>query len=74
MLNVISAYNKVRENYIQYIRTAFGTEFPSLEIERETLFKKEGTISKEPWLEPLQRYLSSDKKIDDLTDLIDKTI
>lgn len=66
MLDVIGAYNKVRESYIQYIRTAFGTEFPGLESERENLLRKAGTLSQEPWLEPLPRYLSSGKKVNDL--------
>ncbi len=67
MLDPIGAFKKIRENFILYIQTAFGTKFPSLELEREKLLKQRGVLSQEPWIEPLPRYLSSDKTIDTLS-------
>lgn len=67
MLDPIGAFKKIRENFILYIQTAFGTRFPSLEMEREKLLKQRGVLNQEPWIEPLPRYLSSDKTIDTLS-------
>lgn len=80
MIDPIVAFDTIRDNFIRYVKTAFGTRFPSLEEERETLLR-EGyrvidengnekiipVLCREPWVEPLPRYESSGKKIDDLT-------
>lgn len=67
MLDPIGVFNQIRENFILYIKTAFGTRFPSLESEREHLLNQRGVFIREPWIEPLPRYKSSDKRINDLT-------
>jgi len=66
MLDPIGAFNKIRDNFILYIKTAFGTKFPSIEQEREELLKQKGVLCQEPWIEPLPRYLSSNKTIETL--------
>ena len=53
---------------IRYVKTAFGTRFQSIEEEREMKLSMNGTLSQEPWLEPLPIYVSSHKKINDLSD------
>jgi len=63
MLDPIGAFDEIRNNFIQYVRTAFGTRFPSLEIERDGLLRQPGVMCQEPWIEPLPRYLSSGKTI-----------
>ncbi len=60
------AFQNVRESVISYIKTAFGTQFPGLERERERLLRVPGTICQEPWIEPLPRYESSGKSVRDL--------
>jgi DEAD/DEAH box helicase domain-containing protein len=67
MNDPIGAFDKVRESYILYVKTAFGTQFPGLELERERLLGRQGQICQEPWIEPLPRYESSGKKLVDLT-------
>ena len=66
MKDPIGSYNAVKDNFILYIKTVFGTRFDSLEIEREELLRQKGIISQEPWIEPLSQYLSSGFRIDDL--------
>jgi len=66
-MDVVSAFNKIRESYIDYVKTAFATQFPGLEAERERLLRQTGVISQEPWIEPRPIYESSGKKISDLT-------
>ena len=63
----MGAFNRVRESVLQYVKTAFGTQFEGLERERERLLRGPGAISQEPWIEPLPRWESSGKTMADLT-------
>ena len=66
-MDVITAFDKVRDSYIDYVKTAFGTQYPGLEAERERLLRQPGTICQEPWIEPIPSYRTSGKKIKNLT-------
>ena len=61
----IGAFERIRDNFILYLKTAFWTQFPRLECEREAMFKKPGTLNQEPWIEPLPRYKTG-KTLEDL--------
>ena len=65
-MDVIAAFEKVKESYINYVKTAFGTQYPGLEAERERMLRRPGAICQEPWIEPLPRYRSSGNTIWDL--------
>lgn len=62
MNDPIGAYNKVRENFICYVKTAFATRFATLEAERECLLRSTGgegggtTFTAEPFIEPRPNY------------------
>lgn len=61
MNDPIGAYNKVRENFIRYVKTAFATRFLTLEAERERLLRSTGnegctTFTTEPFIEPRPSY------------------
>ncbi len=66
MLDPVGAFETIRNKFILYIQTAFGTRFPSLEAERERLLKQLGVLNQEPWIEPLPRYEGSGKTIESL--------
>ncbi len=66
MHDPIGAFEKIREKFILYVKTAFGTRFPSIEHERENLLIKSGVLNQEPWIEPLPVYESSGKTIEGL--------
>ena len=66
MHDPLGAFEQIRRKFILYVQTAFGTRFPSLEVERENLLKRQGVLNQEPWIEPLPVYKSSKKKIADL--------
>ena len=66
-MDVIGAFERVRDSYIDYVKTAFGTQYPGLEAERERLLRQSGAICQEPWIEPIPRYRSSGKKVWDLS-------
>ncbi|TKH04819.1 DEAD/DEAH box helicase [Peribacillus simplex] len=69
MNSPIEAFEEIKQNFTKYIKTAFGTRFPSLEKEREELLLNPGVLAQDPWIEPLPRYKSSNKKIRNLTNL-----
>ena len=67
MRNPVQSFDTIKNNFIRYIETAFGTRFDKLEEERRELLDTDKVLYREPWMEPLPDYLSSGKKIDDLT-------
>jgi DEAD/DEAH box helicase domain-containing protein len=66
MHDPINAFNTIRDNFLLYIKTAFGTQFPEIEQERERLLRQPGAFHQEPWIEPMPRYQKSGKTINDL--------
>ncbi len=66
MKDPVGAFDKIRESFILYVKTAFGTQFPGFELERERLLRQPGLICQEPWVEPLPRYETSGKKVAEL--------
>jgi DEAD/DEAH box helicase domain-containing protein len=61
----IGAFEKIRDNFILYLKTAFGTQFPGLEREREAMLRSPGILNQQPWIEPLPRY-QTDRPLADL--------
>ena len=66
MKDPVGAFDSIRDNFILYIKTAFGTRFPSIEVEREELLREPRVMCQEPWIEPLPTYQSSGKTVNDL--------
>jgi Lhr-like helicase len=66
MKDPIGAFEKLRDNLILYVKTAFGTQFPEIEKERERRLREPGVFYQEPWIEPLPRYQKSGKTINNL--------
>ena len=66
MRDPLGAFESIKENFLLYVKTAFGTRFKTINEEREALLKDGETFSKIPWIEPLPRYTSSNKNVDAL--------
>ena len=66
MHDPINAFNTIRDNFLLYIKTAFATQFPEIEQEREKRLVEPGVFYQEPWIEPLARYQRSGKTIHEL--------
>ncbi|MCW5319320.1 DEAD/DEAH box helicase [Nostoc sp. KVJ3] len=66
MIDPIGAFDKIRDNLILYIKTAFSTQFPEIEKERERHLLNPGVFYQEPWIEPLPSYQLSGKTINNL--------
>jgi DEAD/DEAH box helicase domain-containing protein len=73
----IGAFEKIRDSVLLYLKTAFATQYPSVEMERERLLRTPRTFYQEPWIEPLARYLAlrpiSDLRAEDTPGLDDAT-
>src|SRR5205823_8985044 len=67
MRDPVGAFERIRDNFILYLKTAFGTQFPSLEREREELLTHTKMFNREPMIEPLPQCEGSGKTIHDLT-------
>lgn len=68
MNDPISAFDTIRDNFIRYVKTAFGTQSVSIEKEREALLHTDRVLYREPWVETLPDYKPSGKTIDTLID------
>ena len=60
LINPIYAYKEIRDNFLLYIKTAFGTRYEKIESEREELLRTDKVASREPWIEPLPAYENVD--------------
>jgi Lhr-like helicase len=67
MKDPIGSFETIKENFIRYVKTAFGTKFEGVEKERNDLLNYDRVLYRKPWIEPLPDYVSSGKKINDLT-------
>src|SRR4051812_40638924 len=66
MADPIASFESIRDNFLLYLRTAFGTQFPSIENEREGLLRSSAALYQEPWLELRPRYRSSGLTVNEL--------
>ena len=67
MCNPVKTFEEIKSNFKLYIQTRFATQFPSFEKEREDLLDQEGLFYQKPYVELIQKYKSSGKKISELT-------
>jgi len=67
MKDPIGSFETIKENFIRYVKTAFRTKFEGVEKERYDLLNYDKVLYRKPWIEPLPDYVSSGKKINDLT-------
>lgn len=67
MKDPIGSFETIKENFIRYVKTAFRTKFDGVEKERYDLLNYDKVLYRKPWIEPLPDYISSGKKINDLT-------
>ncbi len=67
MKDPIGSFETIKNNFIRYVETAFRTKFEGIEKERNVLLNYDKVLYRKPWIEPLPDYVSSNKRIDDLT-------
>lgn len=67
MKDPIGAFEVIKENFIRYVETAFATRYTGVEKERYALLNYDKVLYRKPWIEPLADYVSSNKRIDELS-------
>jgi Lhr-like helicase len=72
-MDPITLFETIKDNFILYVKTAFRTKFPEIEVERKNLLNEDGVFHRPPWIEPIPEYESSGKEIDDLNPRIAKS-
>lgn len=56
MRSPISSFEKIKDDFIRYYDTAFHIEDEEIEKERDDLLRKDGCITREPYIEPMPEY------------------
>ena len=69
MNNPIQVFENIRDNFILYLETAFGTRYSDFETERNELMKRDKVFARAPWVEPLPTYKPSDYTIEGITNI-----
>jgi DEAD/DEAH box helicase domain-containing protein len=67
MKDPIGSFELIKENFIRYVETAFGTKFDGIEMERYALLNKDRVFYRKPWIEPLPDYVSSNIVFEEMT-------
>ena len=68
MYDPIGGFQRIRDQYLAYLETAFRIADPRISAERRDLLERSGQLCTEPLLEPIPRYASESWIIRDLRD------
>ena len=66
MKNPIQVFDKIKDNFILYVKTAFSTRYEGFEKDRENLLNQDKIFARSPWVEPLPIYQPSKYKISEI--------
>ncbi|MBJ8896373.1 DEAD/DEAH box helicase [Citrobacter braakii] len=69
MLDPIGGFRRIQDFFISYTETNFRIADPSVAASRRNLLNSSGEFAAEPYIEPVLRYESSDKTLEDLADM-----
>ena len=65
----IQSFNSIRDFYLAYLETAFRIRHEEIQKLRRELLEKSGTLTTEPFLEPIPHYQSCGYRVNDLCDV-----
>ncbi len=66
MKNPIQIFEKIKDNFILYVKTAFSTRYEGFENDREKLLNEDKVFARTPWVEPLPIYKPSNFTINEI--------
>ncbi|HBQ3017508.1 DEAD/DEAH box helicase [Klebsiella quasipneumoniae] len=69
MLDPIGGFRRIQDFFVSYIETNFRIADPSVATARRELLNSSGEFAAEPYIEPVLRYESSNKTLEDLADM-----
>ncbi|MDH6304840.1 DEAD/DEAH box helicase domain-containing protein [Parabacteroides sp. PF5-5] len=71
LINPIGAFEEIKDNFLLYVKTAFGTRYSSNDPETDTferrrneLLNTDGVLYRTPWIEPMPEYRTNGNSID----------
>lgn len=70
MADLLSLFDKLRDNFFRYYDTPFGLAETALERERKDLLDRDGVTWREPWVEVLRDYKSSEETLEEFCERI----
>lgn len=68
MRNPIADFESIREFYLTYLDTAFRIGDASIRRRRRELLERDGTLCREPYVEPIPRYETAPVRIENLVE------
>ncbi|HFI1561989.1 TPA: DEAD/DEAH box helicase [Yersinia enterocolitica] len=69
MLDPIGGFRRIQDFFISYIETNFRIADSSVAASRRNLLNRSGEFAAEPYIEPVLRYESSNKTLEELADM-----
>ncbi|MBK6699251.1 MAG: hypothetical protein IPG55_04990 [Saprospiraceae bacterium] len=66
MKNPINVFDTIKDSFILYVKTAFGTRYPRFEDERNELLNRDKIFARAPWVGPLPEYKPSEYSISEI--------
>lgn len=66
MLDPIGGFRRIQDFFISYVETSFRISNPSAADARRKLLNTSGVLATEPYIEPVLRYESSEKLLEDM--------
>ena len=70
MYDPIGGFQRIREQYLTYLETAFRIADPAVAAERRALLKRPGQLCTEPLVEPMARYAGVDWTLAELANRV----
>src|SRR3712207_3197188 len=71
MSDALTIFDGLLDQYIRYYETPFAVRDDSVQAERHRLLRQEGTISREPWIEPVPPYANVPRTLAESVDFAD---
>lgn len=68
MLDPIGGFRRIHDFFISYVETSFRISNPSAAEARRKLLQMSGVLATDPFIEPVLRYESSDKYLEELVE------
>ncbi|MEM9652478.1 MAG: hypothetical protein AAGA65_10300, partial [Actinomycetota bacterium] len=68
MFDPVGGFNRVREQYLRYLETAFRIADPVVSARRRELLEADGELCTEPFIEPIPGYKAVDWPLADLVE------
>lgn len=56
MNSPISAFKKIKEDFIRYYDTAYHVNIPQVQAENDALLNRDGVLARSPYIEPMPEY------------------